>query len=179
MNQLSTVIGVILGAALSYVVGMLNERTRWRREQGARWDASLLQAYSDYGQAIKECVLAYRRLAVQQGLIDDPTPMEPSNDALAEAALAELRRAATTEPLRLLADPATAAAVRALNDTVWHLEWIARGRLTGEAAAWGQAFSAYRAARRTFYEKARASLRVPGEVIPERASWPPSWRTGG
>jgi hypothetical protein len=178
VDQLSTLIGVTLGAGLSYLVGMLNERTRWRREQGARWDGLLLQAYSDYGQAIKDCVLAYQRLAAHQGLTEDPTPIEPTNDALEQATQAELRRAATTEPLRLLADPATAAAVRDLNDTVWHLEWMARGRLTGETSTWDQAYKVHRAARRTFYEKARASLQVPGGVIPERASWPPAWRTG-
>ena len=61
-SQLSTLIGVTLGAILSYLVGMLNERTRWRREQGSRWDGLLLQAYSDYGQAIKECVVATRSM---------------------------------------------------------------------------------------------------------------------
>ncbi|MDX3539917.1 hypothetical protein PV721_37510 [Streptomyces sp. MB09-01] len=177
-NQLYALIGVTLGAVLSYLVGMLNERTRWRREQGARWDGMLLQAYSDYGQAIKECVVAYQRLAAYRGLTEDPTPMEPTNDGLEQAAKAEARRAAMTEPLRLLADPATANAVRKLNDAVWHLEWMARGRLTGEAATWEQTYGVYRAARQAFYEKARAGLQVPGGVIAEREIWPPSWRAG-
>ncbi|GGX47653.1 hypothetical protein GCM10010353_72310 [Streptomyces chryseus] len=176
VNQLSALIGVALGAVLSYLVGMLNERTRWRREQGARWDGLLLQAYSDYGQAIKECVVAYQRLAAHQGMTEDPTPIEPTDDALDQAAKAEARRAAMTEPLRLLADPATAAAVRKLNEAVWHLEWMARGRLTGEAATWDHAYSTYRAARQSFYDKARASLQVPGGAIAEHTSWPPSWR---
>ncbi|MEU6272366.1 hypothetical protein ABZ871_08085 [Streptomyces populi] len=175
-NELPTLIGVVLGAVLSYLVGMLNERTRWRRERDARWDGLLLQAYSDYGQAIKECVVAYQRLAAHQGLTEDPTPVEPTNDALEQAAQAEARRASMTEPLRLLADPATAVAVRKLNDAVWHLEWMAQGRLPADTAGWDQAYREYRAARQTFYEKARASLQVPGEVIAERASWPPPWR---
>ncbi|MFI6005500.1 hypothetical protein ACIA98_34755 [Streptomyces sp. NPDC051366] len=179
VDQLSTLIGVVVGAAMSYLVGTLHERTRWRRQQGARWDGLLLQAYSDYGQAIMDCVVVYQRLAAHQGLTADPSPVETTDDALEEAAKAELRRAAMTEPLRLLADPDTAEAVRKLNDAVWHLEWLARGRLAGEAAAWDEAYSAYRTARRAFYEKARASLQVPGEVIAERASWPPSWRASG
>ncbi|MFD3502564.1 hypothetical protein [Streptomyces sp. NPDC058678] len=117
-DQLSTLIAVTLGAVLSFLVGTLNERTRWRREQGARWDGLLLQAYSDYGQAVKECVVAYQRLAAHQGLTQDPTPLEPTDDALEQAAKAESRRSAMTEPLRLLADPATAAAVRKLNEAV-------------------------------------------------------------
>ncbi|MFK4118380.1 hypothetical protein [Streptomyces longwoodensis] len=132
-NELSTLIGVVLGAVLSY-------------------------------------------LAAHQGLTEDPTPVEPTNDALEQAAQAETKRAAMTEPLRLLADPTTAAAVRSLNDAVWHLEWMARGRLTGDAAAWDQAYREYRTARQTFYDKARASLQVPGGVIAERASCP---RPGG
>jgi hypothetical protein len=179
VSQLSTLIGVTLGAILSYLVGMLNERTRWRREQGARWDGLLLQAYSDYGQAIKECVLAYQRLAAHQGLTEDPSPVEPTDDALGQASKAEARRAAMTEPLRLLADSSTAVAVRKLNDAVWHLEWMARGRLTGASATWDEAYSVYRAARQNFHEKARASLQVPGGVIAERATWPPSWRRAG
>lgn len=127
VDQLSTLIGVVVGAAMSYVVGTLHERTRWRRQQGARWDGLLLQAYSDYGQAIMDCVVVYQRLAAHQGLTEDPSPVETTGDALEEAARAELRRAAMTEPLRLLADPDTAAAVRKLNDAVWHLEWLARG----------------------------------------------------
>ncbi|MFF7356976.1 hypothetical protein ACFZA1_30695 [Streptomyces filipinensis] len=143
-SQLSALIGVTLGAALSYLVTMLNDRARWRREQGARWDGLLLQAYSDYGQAIKECVIAYQRLAAQQGLAQHPTPREPTTDALDQAARAEARRVAMTEPLRLLADPATTAAVRRLNEAVWQLEWMARGRLTADATAWDQAYTGYR-----------------------------------
>ncbi|ARP70919.1 hypothetical protein LK07_15370 [Streptomyces pluripotens] len=115
-DELPTLVGVVLGAVLSYLVGMLNERTRWRREHGARWGGLLLQAYSDYGQAIKECVVAYQRLAAHQGLTEDPTPVEPTNDALEQAAKAETKRAAMTEPLRLLADPTTAVAVKS-NET--------------------------------------------------------------
>ncbi|MFF6997673.1 hypothetical protein ACFY93_22310 [Streptomyces sp. NPDC008313] len=176
MGQLSALIGVVVGAAMSYLVGALHERARWRREQGARWDGLLLEAYGDYGRAVKECVVAYQRLASDRGLTPDSAP--GTGDALEDAAQAELRRAATTEPLRLLAGPDAAAAVRELNDAVWHLEWLARGRLAADAAAWEQAYGAYRSARRAFYEKARASLRVPGEVIAERAAWPPSWRAG-
>jgi hypothetical protein len=83
INQLSAVIGVAVGAVLSYLVGMLNERTRWGREQGARWDGLLLKAYSDYGQAIKECVVAYGRLAAHQGLTEVHRPsaciMQPAS----------------------------------------------------------------------------------------------------
>ncbi|GGX29666.1 hypothetical protein GCM10010297_58850 [Streptomyces malachitofuscus] len=175
-NEWLALTGVVLGAVLSYLVGMLNERTRWRRERAARWDGLLLQAYSDYGQAIKECVVAYQRLAAHKSLTEDPTPVEPTIDALEQAAQAEAKRASMTEPLRLLADPATAVAVRKLNDAVWHLEWIARGGLRADSASWDQAYRDYRAARQAFYEKARASLQVPGEVIAERPSWPPPWR---
>lgn len=177
-GQLSALIGVVVGALMSYAVGTLHERARWRREQGARWDGLILQAYSDYGQAIKDCAIAYQRLAAERGLTDEPAPVGAAGDAVEEAARAELRRAAAAEPLRLLADPDTAAAVRALNDAVWHLEWVVQGRLTGEAASWGRAHDSYRTARRAFYEKARASLRVPGGVIAERPAWPPSWRVG-
>jgi hypothetical protein len=176
VGQLPTLLGVVVGGLMSYVVGALTERSRWRRQQEIRWDGQLLQAYSDYGHAVKECATRYLRLAAHPGLTDHPAPLEPTDAELEEAAAAESRRAATVEALRLLTDAETAEAVQRLNRCVWHLEWLARGQLAGEPSSWSQAFDEYRAARDDFYERARRSLRVP-EMRPLReVPWPPPWR---
>lgn len=176
VDQLPTLLGVVVGGLMSYVVGALTERSRWRRQQEIRWDGQLLQAYSDYGHAVKECATRYLRLAAHRGLTDHPAPLEPTDAELEQAAAAESRRAAAVEALHLLTDAETAEAVQRLNRCVWHLEWLARGQLPGEPSSWAQAFHEYRAARDEFYERARRSLRV-AEMGPVReAPWPPPWR---
>lgn len=175
-DQLPALIGVVVGGVMSYAAGALTERSRWRRQQATRWDERLLQAYSDYGHAVKECSSYYLRLAAGRNLTDHPAPLESTNDVLEQAATAERRRSAMVEPLSLLTDARTAEAIRALNRSLWHLEWLARGRKPGDTATWANAFSDYRAARADFYQHARRSLQVAEMTDLQEAPWPPSWR---
>lgn len=82
---------------MSYLVGALTERSRWRRQQETRWDGHLLQAYSEYSHAVKECATRYQRLAAYRGLVDHPAPLQPTDAELEQAATAEGRRAASVE----------------------------------------------------------------------------------
>ncbi|MDF3142944.1 MULTISPECIES: hypothetical protein [unclassified Streptomyces] len=176
LDQLPTLLGVVVGGLMSYVVGALAERSRWRRQQEIRWDSQLLQAYSEYGYAVKECATRYQRLAAHRGLTNHPAPVEPTEAELEQAANAEGRRAAMVEGLTLLTNAATAEAVQKLNRCVWHLEWLARGQLAGTPSSWALAFNDYRAARAEFYQHARRSLQI-AELGPVReAPWPPPWR---
>lgn len=161
---------------MSYAAGAMAERSRWRRQQATRWDERLLQAYSDYGHAVKECANYYLRLAAGRNLTDHPAPLESTNGALEEAATAERRRSAMVEPMSLLADAGTADAVRALNRCLWHLEWLARGQMPGDNTTWAEAFSDYRSSRVEFYRQARQSLGVAEVTSRQEAPWPPSWR---
>ncbi|GGO80425.1 hypothetical protein [Wenjunlia tyrosinilytica] len=176
-DQLPTLVGVVVGGAMSYLVGTLTERSRWRREQAARWDGRLLEAYSDYADAVKECVTYYQRLAAHRGLSNHPAPLQPTEETSERAAAAEARRSAMVEPLSLLTNAETAQAVREVNQCVWHLEWLARGRKAGDAAAWEEAFGAYRTARAEFYRQARRSLNIPEMAGLPDSQWPPRWRT--
>lgn len=176
VDQLPTLIGVVVGGLMSYVVGALTERSRWRRQQETRWDGQLFQAYNDYSHAVKECADRYERLAAYRGLTDHPAPLEPTEVELEQAANIEGRRSSMVEALSLLTNTETAEAVQRLNRCVWHLEWLARGQLVGDPASWAQAFSDYRAARVTFYQNARRSLRIVEIGSLRQAPWPPPWR---
>ncbi|MFG2964604.1 hypothetical protein ACGFZS_15115 [Streptomyces sp. NPDC048288] len=176
LDQLPTLIGVVVGGLMSYVVGALTERSRWRRQQEIRWDSQLLQAYSEYGHAVKDCATRYQRFAAHRGLTNHPAPLEPTETELEQAADVEGRRSALVEALSLLANAETAQAVQILNRSVWHLEWLARGQLTGNPSTWAQAFSEYRAARAEFYRHARRSLQIADMGQVREAPWPPPWR---
>jgi hypothetical protein len=53
LEELPTLIGVVVGALLSYGAAALTARTNWRRAQATRWDERRLQACADYGAALK------------------------------------------------------------------------------------------------------------------------------
>ena len=53
VQQLPALIGVAIGALASYLADALTERTWWRRERFSRWDDRHVQAYADYGHAVK------------------------------------------------------------------------------------------------------------------------------
>ncbi|MFF3327162.1 hypothetical protein [Streptomyces sp. NPDC002889] len=175
VGQLVALLGVVIGGVMSYLVGALAERNRWRREEATRWDGSLLQAYSDYGHAVRECAHYYQRLAAHRGLTDHPAPLAPADDVLEKAAAAESRRSAMVEPISLLSNAETAEAVREVNLCIWHLEWLARGQLAGDQASWAAAFSAYRTARAEYYRSARRSLRIAEMGALREVPWPPPW----
>jgi hypothetical protein len=52
-QQLPALIGVVIGASASYLIGAAAERTRWRREQSSRWDGERGYAYAEYAHAVK------------------------------------------------------------------------------------------------------------------------------
>ena len=61
-QQLPALIGVVIGASTSYLVGAAIERARWRREQWARWDEKRAQAYAEYSHAVKTRLSQFSRL---------------------------------------------------------------------------------------------------------------------
>ena len=53
VQQLTALIGVIVGALASYLVSSATERRRWQRQQSTRWDEKCAQAYADYANALR------------------------------------------------------------------------------------------------------------------------------
>ncbi|MFJ3304698.1 hypothetical protein ACIPSA_16540 [Streptomyces sp. NPDC086549] len=176
-GQVAALLGVALGAVLSMATTMIVERARWHREQSVRWDERRLAAYAEYAHAVKELAHRYRRIAVAKGMAaSGAAPLEPTDEVLAEAAEAEVKRSALAETVWLLGDVKTNTAAVRLNHCLWHLEWLARELPTREQGGWDQAYEDFRRARQQFLELARAGLGVRGTRIAEALPWPPAWR---
>ncbi|MFC9330025.1 hypothetical protein [Kitasatospora sp. NPDC057015] len=173
-------VGVVVGAGASYVSTSLSERARWRRQLDVRWDERRLVAYADYVSAIKDIVAAANRLAAHRGLTPHATPLEPTEQNLAQLDDAEVRRIALVETVRLLTDSDTMTAVTELNRCVWHLSAMSSGRVPADPVRWRAGFAAYRLARDEFHRCARSTLGIPGVAVSRDRSWPPRWfREGG
>ncbi|HEX7658352.1 MAG TPA: hypothetical protein VF444_02645 [Pseudonocardiaceae bacterium] len=175
VDQLPALIGVVVGATMSYVSTSLSERSRWRRSQAVRWDERRLTAYTDYGNAVKELVLLADRIAAGRGLSTSPQPLDPDEEALTTLADAAARCSVLRETLRLLADTDTITAATNMNHHAWQLEWFARGQLDGGPTAYDRAFKEYKKARDEYLRCARKSLQVAGPGG-SRTSWPPRWQ---
>ncbi|MDW6062072.1 hypothetical protein SAZ11_33695 [Streptomyces sp. FXJ1.4098] len=174
-DQILPLAGVALGAAMSFLVSSLNERTRWRRQQSVRWDEHRLTAYAEYAHTVKELAARYQMIAAARGLVSGPMPLEPTPEVLAEIRELESRRSALSETLGLLGDTAANTASKTLDHCLWRLECLARGVATEVEQNWDQAYLEFRDARSRYIEQARTSLGVSGAVARDVA-WPAAWR---
>ena len=171
VDQLPALIGVVVGAGLSFTSTSFVERGRWRRSQAVRWDERKLAAYAEFGNAVKDMVLLANRIAAGRELNEHPQPLEPSERNLTALAEAAAKCSLLSEQLRLLADEDTITASRAMNHRAYRLEWFAYGRVEGGPDAWAAAYLQYRDARDEYLSCARASLQVTGPGIPRDRSW--------
>ncbi|MGW2050605.1 hypothetical protein ACWCPF_36335 [Streptomyces sp. NPDC001858] len=154
-----TLIGVLVGAAASYVGGALMERARWRRQLSTRWDEHRLECYLRYADAVKRFSSVAGRLAAGKGLFRLPQPLaeEAGLELLAEA---ELERGYAFEALLLMGDAETISAARALQRHAWVLEQFVRDMRPGTPDDWMNAFREFQEKRDEFYIAARGSLGV-------------------
>lgn len=174
-DRILPLVGVALGALMSFLVSSLNERARWRRQQAVRWDEHRLTAYAEYAHAVKELAARYHMIAAARGLVSGPMELEPTPDVLTELGALESRRSALSETLGLLGDTEANTASKTLDHCLWRLETLARGVPTGVEQNWDQAFQEFRTARSRYVGHARASLGVPGAVARD-VTWPTAWR---
>lgn len=107
-NQLPALIGVVVGAGISFAATWWMARMGWRRDQSIRWDERRLSACLDYSNAVKELVTIADRLASNQPLESGIGPLERTSENLDKLAAAEARRTVVSETLRLFADRDTA-----------------------------------------------------------------------
>lgn len=171
MQQFSALLGVIVGVVTTFLLTNLGERARWRRDQRIRWDASRLAAYVAYTNSVKRIVHIASGMARTRGLRHSSEPV-PLDTGQTELAAATSDRTARWESILLLGHPDTISAARAWHQSVWQLEFYARGVLTGESG-WAAALDEFERTRVEFYRCARADLGLEGSVPP--ASWPPPW----
>jgi hypothetical protein len=160
--QLFTLLGVLLGAGLSYLAGWARERAKYRRDLSQRWEERKLDAYVAYISDVKQMRAIARRIAGDS--IPDPgLPIALSREVgLPLLGEAEARRSVSAEVVALVGGADVISALRTLNQAVWRLEWFARGKLEDDGTAWQAAEAAYSGAINTFQECARRDLNVPG-----------------
>ncbi|MEV4139619.1 hypothetical protein AB0J72_46580 [Dactylosporangium sp. NPDC049742] len=171
MQELSALAGAVIGTVLGFILSNLGERARWRRDQRVRWDAARLAAYTEYCNAVKKMVHLSTGMARTRGLphSSDVVPLERGQVELAAAAGL---RAQVWETVLLLGNPETIEAARAWHQSVWQLEFFARGILTGRDN-WAHALDEFELTRKAFYRAARTDLGLAGDI--PTSSWPPPW----
>ncbi|MBQ0982913.1 hypothetical protein [Micromonospora sp. M61] len=159
--QALTLLGVVVGAAASYVAAALNERWRWRRERSARWDHQRLLTYTAFTETSKVIAMLAARIAETRQLTKGAALPLDVNEGLEMLEAAELDRSVKFEGVLFLGDAETIAAGHALNQKLWRMEAISRGTITADSGEWREAFQQYRRARSAFYDSARSSMDIP------------------
>jgi hypothetical protein len=165
VQQLPALVGVLIGALSTYFVGSAMERSRWERQQSARWDEKRIQAYADYGYALKnEYIACLRVVGYRHG--DSRFERIDLDEALTEIRQLSAERTAKWESVLLLGNPQTIAAARTWHEHVWEVELYARG-VRSDAARWADLLKEIGIARARFYEAARGDLGIrSGQVAP-------------
>jgi hypothetical protein len=171
VQQLPTLIGVVIGALASIFAGAVTERARWRRERSAQWDDRRAQAYADYGYAVKNVYVQCMRA---DGLRRQGTGTG-GNATAYEEALAELQRltderTAKWEAVLLLGHPQAIDAARIWHRRVWQVERFARGRRT-DAENWDSLLDDVIKDRALFYTEARRDLGITSGDVPLGGPW--------
>jgi hypothetical protein len=172
-QQLPALIGVAVGSVATYVTTSLGDRTRWRRVRDERWDAARMQAYAEFGNAVKEVFHLATRIAKGRGMPYSAEPLNPDMEAISALNDAEGKRARAWESVLLLGDPETVEAGRNWWHEVWRFVWFARGWMT-DTKQWEDALIVSDTARQCFYECARRDLGVKGNAAaigPPQPQW--------
>jgi len=125
LNQVLVLVGVIVGAAMSYLTSTLTERTKWRRATLTRWDDKRLEAYSIYADAVKAEQRVTLRLANGSGAGSRTLPLAPE-EGIPLLADAEGRRATAFEKVMLLGTEEAIRLARRWHVAVWNLQHICR-----------------------------------------------------
>ncbi len=161
--QLPVLIGVLVGTLGTILATTLTDRTRWRRTLSVRWDERRLDAYVEYGSAVKEIHALLFRITAE----DRPGSLAHRIDrdaGLASLAEADAARTKAWEKVLMLGDPAAVAAARDWREAVRKLEFFALG-VTTDWERWDGAVRDVDDARDRFYVAARASLTVGGGSV--------------
>jgi hypothetical protein len=133
------------------------------------WQEKKYDCYSAYVNEVKAMSIIIRRMAAYLELTErsaDKLSPEKGASLLTEA---ETRRSVASENLRLLSDSDTVAAASKLDEAVWLLEWIVRGKIDEVTSdKWPDADAAFAHAFDTLHFCARRELGVPGQAINRR-----------
>jgi len=157
-------VGVVIGAFGSFLATSAGERARWRRQQQTRWDARRVEAYAEYGDAVKRVYVACKQIVDARALGE--RDVRPTlEERIAELVRLSAERTSKWETVLLLGDVQTIVVARAWHRLIWEMERIARGE-SGVADDWERAWTASYHARTHFYEAARRELGVADASLP-------------
>src|SRR5689334_17744207 len=120
---------------MSYLVTLLHERSRVRRDRAIRWDERRLDAYVTYLGAVANQAAVARRLAATAGF-GHPLPeieTQAGHDLLTEG---EINRSLAFQVIELIGEAGAVEAGHELNRQLWQLEWSARGINSTDAQGW-------------------------------------------
>jgi hypothetical protein len=123
-------------------------------------------AYYQYLKDDREMVIIANRIQASLGLHHRTTLSLSREEGLPMLAEVGTRRAASSERVRMLADEATAKALRDLNDVAWDLELIARGSIAStNPGTWEATMQTYLGAPNTYHRNIRRELGIPGQPL--------------
>jgi hypothetical protein len=168
IQQLPTLVGVLLGALATYAATSASERARWRRSQLVRWDDKRLAVYAEYAHALKKVISIAVRLAAHRGIHPDVDVLSP-DEGIPALTAAEAERTIKWEAVLLLGSDEAVVAGRKWHESVFCLQRIASGVPTG--VTWVDAVEATSQARRDFYQVARRDMGIAASVSPESYEW--------
>jgi hypothetical protein len=171
--QLLTILGVTVGAVLSFIFTRLLDRARWQREEALRWDTKRLDCYSEFAASTKHHITISRQICAGLDLPSTDQPLD-AEAGLAMLADAEQDLGIKWEHVLMLGTPEAIDAARDWRHIAWHLEWMARG-LRDDPGEYTQANIDSGEARRRFYSAVRADLGIHSGPIPDPV-WPPAWQ---
>jgi hypothetical protein len=160
--QILPLIGVVIGAAASYLVTAAAEKSRWRHSLQVRWDEKRVDAYSEYGSAVKNLFHLTLRIAAYRKIYEGGSPLsqEEADEPLRHA---NLDRARKWERVLLVGSPDTIVAARAWHELVWRMTDIVRADFADQIA-WKRLLDESNEARSRYYDSARRDLSIAGNL---------------
>lgn len=157
-TQIITLIGVFIGAAVSYFATTATERARHKRAMETRWDERKLNIYADYGSAVKQVNRAARDALAARG---EPRKLTALITKMDEA---EAHRSILFETLMLLADPTAVEVANAVNQKLWQLLDIVRSPVTADDIDRERLAIELMSALTELHERARLDLGITGQL---------------
>ncbi|HEU5109582.1 MAG TPA: hypothetical protein VFT95_13645 [Micromonosporaceae bacterium] len=169
-EQLPALLGVMVGAVVSYAFTSLAERGRWKRGLSIRWDERRLTAYVEFVNAVKTSANIVVLILAGRGVLTANKTLSEA-EGLPMLADAEGERSLRFDAVLMLGDTDTIGAATELNRRVWRLHSFARGELPVDEEIWAEAFTEYRRARVEFHHAARKNMGVPAATLRQESAW--------
>lgn len=155
-SELVALLGVAVGAGLSWGSGALTDRSRFRREQQVRWREQRLSTYANFSAAAKQTMSLLFRVGAHLKVDQQSEPMS-LDEAKPLLAAAFHAREQEFERVRMVGSPEIVEAARTWVREIYTMRALIEAG-TNDVAEWrGQVASTNRA-RDGFYEVARAEI---------------------